>query len=371
VFDNYFVILFRQLIFFLAIEVIIISATNTENTCITEEIRAQYGFQLKFIPDNHYKNFDKQAKQISHHNLQLDLICSQAFVGLKYLEILDLSQNRLTHLVKNTFKPLISVVEIDLSENRLTIISFDEFADNQQLKRLYLLSNNIQTIEPIQHKSGFSITKLGFYGNQLVNISELCQLTKLKMLDLSHNENLDYKCFKSTCWSELRYLFLINTGLKQLNNDYRLFTGLTKLEKLHLGKNRLKVLCVGNFPELPELIHLNIADNQLQSLDVDDINSKFPQLRQIAVSKNLWSCDYFKKLETDLKKMKINIASGSTEANCIEGSNMTERSSSEDKCGTKDYKVATDLLKHFTMQISLAVALVIVDIVLSFYFVRH
>jgi Leucine-rich repeat (LRR) protein len=371
VLDNNVVVVFRKLILLLAIEVIIINATNADNSCITEETKVQFGLNSKIISDNHYKNNVKKSKNISHQSQQLDWICSRAFVGLENLETLDLSKNRLTHLMKNTFKPLHNIKEINLIGNQLTTISFDEFAENLQLKKLYLGFNKIQIIEPILHKSGFSITSLGFYGNNLMDASELCKLTKLKILGLSHNQNIDFKTFNFTCWSELRQLFLKNSSLKRLHNDYHLFTGLTKLKELHLPNNNLEVLCVRNFPEFPELYILDVADNQLQTLDANDINSKFPQLRQIAVSKNLWSCDYFKMLETELKKMKINIAFHSTETNCIKGSNTTERSSSKYKCGTTDYEVATELITHFALPIALTLALVIVDIVLSFYFVRH
>jgi Leucine rich repeat len=104
VLNNNVVVVFRKLILFLAIEVIIISAINAENSCITAEIRAQFSFQPRFIPDNNYKN--KTIKKINLINEQLDLICSQAFAGLIYLETLNLSNNRLTRLLKNTFKQL-------------------------------------------------------------------------------------------------------------------------------------------------------------------------------------------------------------------------------------------------------------------------
>jgi Leucine rich repeat len=379
VLDNNVVVVFRKLILFLAIEVIIISATNADNSCITEEIRAHFGFEPKFIADNNrYKIFDKKTKKINLTNHQLDWICSGAFLGLENLEILDLSKNRLTHLLKNTFKPLHNIIEIKLIGNQLTNISFDEFAGNQRLERLYLSFNKIQIIEPIQHKGGFSIKTLGFNGNNLMDFSELCKLTKLETMGLSYNQNINFKTFNFTCWSELRKLYLKNSSLKRLHNDYHLFTGLTKLEELHLPNNSLEVFCVGNFPELLHLNHLNILDNQLiQNLDAKELKLKFPQLKEIGMSKNLWNCDYFKKLETDLKKMEIYFASYSTKTKCIEGPNTTERRLNLNECEIHKKEESDTgvsyhvVIIHFVLQIALTFALFIVDIVLNVYFFRN
>jgi Leucine-rich repeat (LRR) protein len=330
VLDNNVVVVFRQLFWFLVIVVVIISASNAEILCITEETRVQ--LKTKYIRDNCCKYYFKYVKTLSFSNKQLNWISSQAFAELNNLVTLDLSINRLKHLVKNTFKPLFNLMEIDLSENLLTTISFDEFADKQQLKILNFRFNKIQTIKPIQHQGGFSITALLLYGNNLVDISELCKLMKLEFLQLSSNQNLDFKSFKSTCWNKLQYLYLIDSGLKRLNNDYHIFTGLTKLNQLHLQSNNLEVFCVGNFPELPELFHLDVTDNQLHSLDVNKIKTKFPKLVSIKLTKNLWSCDFFKKLESDLKKLQINVVPVTTEKNCIEGSIIQVESSNLSKC---------------------------------------
>jgi hypothetical protein len=69
---------------------------------------------------------------------------------------------------------------------------------------------------------------------------------------------------------------------------------------------------------LPKLRYLDVHDNQLQSLDDQNLKRKFPKLTKIRLSKNLWSCDYFKILETDLKKIKINMGTSTNDKNCIE-----------------------------------------------------
>jgi Leucine-rich repeat (LRR) protein len=243
-------------------------------------------------------------------------ICSQAFNGFKALKTLDLSNNELTVLPNNLFKPLTNIIEINLSQNQLTIVNFDEFASNQKLQKLNLQFNYIKTIQPI-YRGEFTIKKLFFYSNELTDISELCKLSKLETLELSSNQ-VNFKSFNFNCWSELTILYLMDTDLARLVNNYQILSGLTKLEKLSLRNNKLKVLCIDNFPELPELNFLSIAENELQSLDVQKLQSKFPKLTKIRLSKKYWSCDYLKSLDTgELNKSGITIETTGDE-NCDE-----------------------------------------------------
>jgi Leucine rich repeat len=311
----------RQLFLILSIDVIIISITNADKSCAIAEIEVQHGIGSIMMNVTYHIPLSLQGKEMDMYDSIVRHICSEAFVGRDDVETLDLSKNRLTVLSRGLFKPLRKVSSINLSENQLTNISFDEFSGNQQLKRLNLGHNNIHTIEHIEHKGEFSITTLWMPGNNLVDISELCKLTKLGNLDLSYNTKLDFNIIKVSCWDELQILGLTDNDLKKLNNDYRVFTGLTKLQKLNLPKNNFGIFCVSDFPKLPALKELNIEENSLLVLNASELNRKFPALTKIHLAKNFWSCDYFISLEKELKE--FNIAVESKVDKCVNGSSTT------------------------------------------------
>jgi Leucine rich repeat len=296
---------------FFVVGVIVTGVTKT-NSCIVPSIQ-----------------LDKSAWQLYLNNRGIQTICSEAFFGFEQLRRLHFEHNQLTVLSKDLFKPLRKIEEIYLSGNKLTSISFDDFAFNQKLKVLYLTSNRIETIEPINFGGEFSITKLWLNFNKLVNMTELCKLAKLEELSLGSNKNLDYGTFKPSCWSELRHLNLEDTDLKTLNHDYRIFTGLMKLEHLFFGYNNLEVFCVANFPVLPALKGLDIKQSGLESLDANVLSMKFPNLKNIYLSLSSWNCDYFKSLESDLKIIGIAILPTYGE-NCVDGKTIPTTTPNQD-----------------------------------------
>jgi Leucine rich repeat len=284
---------------FFVIGAIVSSVTNAENSCIIPVIR--------LVQSAH--TLDLKGKNISQ-------ICSGAFVGFDTLTKLDLSRNDLTDLSKDIFKPLRDIITIDLSENKLTTIRFDVFSNNERFRRLNLRFNAIKTIETIQHSGNLTIQQLFFHVNNLRDVSELCKLTKLDHLELSSNQNVDFNIFNSRCFSGLKALELVKTGLKRLNNNYQLFSGLKELLMLKLPENNLEVFCVENFPELPALTELDIKENGLKSIDAEKLKGKFPSLNKIHLSKNLWSCDYFKSLKTNLINLIISVETKQGDENC-------------------------------------------------------
>jgi Leucine rich repeat len=315
--------LFRHLALLFVLGAIFINPAISQEPCILPVI-----------------NLNRNEIYLTLKNRQIYQICSEAFVGFNQLGTLDLSHNSLTTLPKNLFKPLKNIERIDLEKNKLTTISFDEFVTNRKLKELNLRSNNIQKIDLIQHEGEFSIKKLWLNANNLTNIFELCKLRQLESLELSANHNLDFKTFQFSCWRELQTLELANTDLKKLKNDYRLFADLAKLKKLLIPSNNLRVLCVGNFPELPALEVLDIKENYLNSLDARELKRKFPKLKKIYLSKNLWSCRYFDLLESDFFNLGLKVEGNTRDEVCVQTITATH-SPISDACRSQNDETTT------------------------------
>jgi Leucine-rich repeat (LRR) protein len=259
------------------------------------------------IPDNSFAKLSTTVKHIDLSNVNVQTIESQAFVGLEGLETLDLSNNQIISLPEKVFEQLRNIREIILFWNQLANFIFDVFANNLNLQKVNLSYNNITTLASIQHRGEFNIKELDLSSNDLINISELCRVKKLEILKLDYNQKLDFKTFKSNCWTELKILSLQATNLKSLNNSYRLLVGLDKLKILNLARNGLEILNIGNFPEMSKLIYLDISGNTLKTVSARDLKRKFIKLNRFDMEDNPWDCKNFDNLTDTFKALKITI----------------------------------------------------------------
>jgi Leucine rich repeat len=216
-----------------------------------------------------------------------------------------LTGNKITFFKSEFFTELKNVEKIDLYQNELSTIDFNEFESNLKLWDLNVGFNKITKIQQIAKSTNASITNLHIHNNDLSDISELCNLRKLKELNLSRNRRLDLSKVKFNCWSELTHLLLTETNLKSLNHDYRMLTGCKKLEYLNLMENDLRMLCLQRFPELPGLTFLNVRNNRLTNLDVQELKKQFKSLMKITTTGNEWSCDYQYDLTQLMEKLNM------------------------------------------------------------------
>jgi Leucine rich repeat len=243
------------------------------------------------------------------------------------LKELILSSDNITSFKSGIFTQVKYVEKIHLDNNELSSIDFNEFKNNSKLTHLDMGFNKITKIHPIQVSSNIEIINLEIHNNDLTDFSELCNLKKLKVLNLSRNRRLDLSKVMFNCWSDLTHLFLTDTNLKSLNHDYRMFTGCNKLEYLNLMENELEMLCLQRFPELHGLEYFNIRNNSLTNLDVHGLKQKFQNLWRITTTGNKWSCNYQKKLTPRMNQLNLqeypNYAP-TNEKNCLESAKNDE-----------------------------------------------
>jgi Leucine-rich repeat (LRR) protein len=238
---------------------------------------------------------------------------------------LRLTKNRITSLKKGIFTQFINVEKMHLDDNELSKIDFNEFGSNSKLTDLDVGFNNIADIQPIQQSLG--IINLEIHNNDLTDILELCNLKKLKMLNLSRNRKLDVSNVMFNCWSELTHLFLVETNLKSLNHDYHILIDCKKLEYLNLMDNELGMICLQRFPELSGLKYFNIRNNSLTNLDVHGLKQKFQNLEHITTTGNKWSCNYHQNMTNWMKQQKLQEYPNyvpAYEKNCSESANNDE-----------------------------------------------
>lgn len=235
-------------------------------------------------------------------------LSTEDFDGLENLEMLDLSQNKITELPDRVFEPLTSLRNLDLSSNQITHISEECFQGMALLERLYLYSNNLETIHPTAFNGLEHLLELKLQGNQLTSLPVL-SMPRLLLLDLRFNV-LSTLGPSDLQTPNLESLKLGGVGLSSLNKE--LIGSLKNLHELDISENQLD-----SFPpvlkEIKGLIYLNLAGNpmgpltfqdlqnlgELQEMDIsslglqglpEEFSQLFPHLRKLTVAENPFNC---------------------------------------------------------------------------------
>lgn len=238
----------------------------------------------------------------------IETLAEEDFVGMESLEMLDLSQNKVTLLPDRVFEPLTSLRNLDLSANQITYLSEESFAGMALLERLYLYSNHIRTIHPAAFHGLEQLLELKLQGNQLTSLPALA-MPRLLLLDLRFN-TLPSLGSADLQMPNLESLKLAGLGLESLNED--LMASLGNLHELDISGNEL-----GSFPlalrEARGLIYLSLAGNpmgplkledlknlsELQELDISNLSLQglpdgfaqlFPHLTKLTVAENPFNC---------------------------------------------------------------------------------
>lgn len=272
-------------------------------TCSTPESILCFQRRSSTIP----KGVPTFTKSLYLFSNGIEGLTTEDFDGLDNLEMLDLSQNKLTELPERVFEPLTSLRNLDLSSNQITHISEECFQGLALLERLYLYSNVIETIHPAAFNGLEHLLELKLQGNQLRSLPAL-SMPQLLLLDLRFNV-LPTLGPSDLQTPNLESLKLGGVGLTSLNRE--LIGGLKNLHELDISGNQLE-----SFPsvlkETQGLIHLSLAGNpmgplkfqdlqghQLQELDISSLSLQalpeelpqlLPNLRKLTVAENPFNC---------------------------------------------------------------------------------
>lgn len=238
----------------------------------------------------------------------IERLSTDDFNGMDNLEMLDLSQNKLTELPDKVFEPLSTLRNLDLSSNQISYISEYCFQGLALLERLYLYSNHIKSIHPAAFDGLEHLLELKLQGNMLTAIPTLA-MPRLLLLDLRFNV-LPTLGPSDMQMPNLESLKLGGVGLTSLNQE--LISSLKNLHELDISGNQLESIP----PVLKEshgLIHLSLAGNpmgplnvqdlqnlsELQELDIsslslqslpEEFSQYFPHLQKLTIAENPFNC---------------------------------------------------------------------------------
>nr|QJQ31007.1 toll-3 [Scylla paramamosain]QVX27328.1 toll-like receptor 3 [Scylla paramamosain] len=217
------------------------------------------------------------------HN-KITQLSQQVFHNLYGLQVLQLSHNQLATIPAAAFARCVNLHQLDLSYNQLTAIPDRAFQGVDVLSFLALDNNRITEVAADSLDNLTNLADLNLNGNQLTAIPEVVgRLGLLKTLDLGENHitSLDNMPVKG-----LQFLY----GLRLVNNriagniSKETFSDIPSLKILNLAKNSITHIESGTFDNHPNLQAVRLDANKLTS--IHNLFEKLPNLVWLNVSDN-------------------------------------------------------------------------------------
>ncbi|CAL4117218.1 unnamed protein product [Meganyctiphanes norvegica] len=189
------------------------------------------------------------------------------FKNQKFLHVLDLSHNYFREAPTKAILELSALKVLNLSRNRLTSIENNQIP-NEALNKLYLQSNNIQSIDDSSFKRLQRLQTLDLSDNLLLKVPSIA-LSKLEMLELLILNKNNFTIIKSNTFSALKHLKILEVSqCSQLKSVHP--TALASCNRLHTLKMShnplLTTFAPGVISSLPRFSTLDISGNGLKGL---------------------------------------------------------------------------------------------------------
>ena len=187
-----------------------------------------------------------------------------AFEGLRSLEYLDLSDNKVLSLPAVALSRLPNLKRLKIDYNRIGALSYEILRSVKGLEELSLAYNIIREIPRGTFKDLKNLKILNLYGNQIAEVSRETfegVEASLEYMDLGYNIIDD---ISKISYPKLRFLNLEKNLLRNISNVFNL---LTSLQVLNLGENMIDQLPGGVFRSMTNLLHVNLYKNKIRQLE--------------------------------------------------------------------------------------------------------
>ncbi|CAL8085006.1 unnamed protein product [Orchesella dallaii] len=246
------------------------------------------GIKILNVSNNALREVNKNTfpKLYELHTLDLSgnnisKIHSGVFTNLFSLRHLNMSNNNLTDLSGSAFGPLPTVLDLNLNNNRLKSVSNAAFSKMVSLRELSLANNNIKKVFQI---SG-SLNGLNLANNEISSLSKAWPtMNSLQRLDLSGNQlggNLPGGSFDGL--GALSKLSLADNNITEIPRDA--LSTLTTIQYIDLSKNGLTNLSRAAFGRLPIVFELLLSQNEISSIEPKAFDGML-QLLHLDLSQN-------------------------------------------------------------------------------------
>jgi len=186
------------------------------------------------------------------------------------IQVLDASSNFFVLFPSSGFSALRRLRELRLSNNAITMVADRALAGLKNLESLDLSGNKIVALPPEVFQDAADVLKHIRLQNNSIGVLAsglFANLTQLIALDLSRNE-LTSNWITPTTFSGLIRLVLLNLGYNKIKTLHPSFFGdLYTLQILSLERNFIETIPVGTFAPLKNLHTLVLSFNKISTLD--------------------------------------------------------------------------------------------------------
>ncbi|XP_050296915.1 insulin-like growth factor-binding protein complex acid labile subunit [Anthonomus grandis grandis] len=275
---------------------------------------------LKVIEPHTFDISGNLIKELDLNRSNIQVLKEKAFMGLIFLQKLNLADNLIETIEPGTFNGTKKIVTLDISGNNIHTLTASGFAELIALEELILHSNRIKTVDPGSFNGLSKLRILDLSSNQfisnlnksvgdlhtleLLNLhlnslasldpNEFFDLINLKELDLSSNQLNEDLVITMTPENTLRRLILDNNNFKTLGFALHNLNALEELDLSHnqiaqanghlaghlynlrilrLDFNNLTIIKTGQFIGFPQLRVLNVSHNAIVDVETTGVFS--------------------------------------------------------------------------------------------------
>lgn len=249
------------------------------------------------------------------------------FALLSNLRVLSLTRNPLVHIDSQMFVHNDRLVELRLSElevgevelelhskkmkkldlygirsdkKKITLKSFDS-TDIIEIEELNLKYNRFTNISQVHIDDSIHVKVLNFGDSKFEALDEAPNfLTHAKKLMFNANAIQE---LSSNFLNRIKNVEFLDLSRNQLKMKLNMFEPLQNLKTLFLSGNDLRTIAPGWFTGLTKLEHLYIGSNKLSHFDHISLMNTLPSLRILNIQggESDFKCSYLKKMVKDLK----------------------------------------------------------------------
>ncbi|EAT37933.1 AAEL010128-PA [Aedes aegypti] len=230
---------------------------------------------------------------------RLHLFNGIELIGCNKLRQLNVSSNQLIFINWDPLNDLRHLEQIDLSNNLISSVTVP-----RHVKRIVARNNHIHKLTTDSNSFIFLLEHLDASRNRLSNIDVLARFGKMTYINLSYNRllNVDFALFKNMP-------SLVELNLAH-NNIFVVTTSdvkLVALESVDLSNNELTRLSEADCKGFSQARKLLLNNNYLVKLEVMKGASNFPRLQSISLNGNDWACPDMEAMLTELGAKKVTV----------------------------------------------------------------
>ncbi|GAB0100572.1 Toll-like receptor 6 [Sergentomyia squamirostris] len=219
------------------------------------------------LPSDLFRDPAHSIQEVYLHNNSISVLAPGLFANLDQLQALDLGSNQLTStwINRNTFAGLIRLVLLNLSNNRITKLEPEIFSDLYTLQILNLRYNQLETIAADTFSPMNNLHTLLLSHNKIkyLDAYSLNGLYVLSLLSLDNNilAGVHPEAFRNC--SALQDL---NLSANELVTVPSALKDMRLLKTVDLGENGIGTIEEGAFRGMNNLYGLRLIDNRLENI---------------------------------------------------------------------------------------------------------